>query len=179
MRLHRILTALLIMVIISPLAPRNVSADCSVPRSVTVSGISMHPLISDGQTVTVLFGFYQCNPILRGDTVLLDVGGRVYVKTVKALPKDRFHLERTDAGYLLLINKKAGLTSLGTPYVLHEAKARMLLLYERDYKGVIPDDAFLVLGNQPDGTIDSTRYGLIGKTNIKGRVALQDFSYTR
>lgn len=137
----------------------------------------MHPIIKNRQKVTILFDFYQCNPISRGDIVLLEAGGRVYVKSVRALPGDRFHLERGSSGYFLYVNGHRAVTSLGAPYTLSEAKARMLLLYEHDYKGVIPKDAYLVLGNLPEGSIDATQYGLIGKENIKGRVILPDFQY--
>lgn len=154
----------------------DTSPDCSVPRSVTVSGTSMHPIIKNRQKLTIFFDFYQCNPISRGDTVLLEAGGRFYVKAVRALPGDRFCLERDSAGYSLYVNGHRAATSLGIPYSLPEAKARMLLLYEKDYKGVIPKDAYLVLGNQPEGSIDATQYGLVSKENIKGRVVIQPLS---
>jgi hypothetical protein len=44
----------------------------------------------------------------------------------------------------------------------------MLELYMHDYRSVIPADAFLVLGGAPEGTDDSTRCGLIARSDIEG-----------
>jgi hypothetical protein len=39
---------------------------------------------------------------------------------------------------------------------------------------VIPKDAYLILGNLPNGTIDSSAFGLVAKTDILGRVFVLD-----
>jgi len=46
----------------------------------------------------------------------------------------------------------------------------MLSLYERDYKGVIPKNAYLILGNLVEGSLDSSRFGLVGKSDFLGKV---------
>ena len=46
----------------------------------------------------------------------------------------------------------------------------MLSLYERDYQGKIPEDAYLVLGDNINGSLDSRNFGLIGKQDILGKV---------
>ena len=48
----------------------------------------------------------------------------------------------------------------------------MISLYIKDYKGIIPPDTYLILGDNPFGTYDSTRFGLIDKSNIVGKVLL-------
>ncbi|MBI1961439.1 MAG: signal peptidase I, partial [Parcubacteria group bacterium] len=43
-------------------------------------------------------------------------------------------------------------------------------LYVRDYAGVVPGGAYLVLGNRATGSDDSTVFGLIDANRIKGKV---------
>ena len=42
----------------------------------------------------------------------------------------------------------------------------MLNLYVTSYQGVIPENTFLVLGNQENGTMDSSQFGLIHKNDV-------------
>jgi type IV secretory pathway protease TraF len=48
----------------------------------------------------------------------------------------------------------------------------MLSLYEKDYKGVIPENAYLLLGNLIFGSLDSTHFGLIDKSGIVAKVEI-------
>jgi type IV secretory pathway protease TraF len=48
----------------------------------------------------------------------------------------------------------------------------MLSLYEKDYKGVIPKNAYLLLGNRISGSVDSTTFGLVEKSDIIAKVEL-------
>jgi len=48
----------------------------------------------------------------------------------------------------------------------------MLSLYERDYKGVIPENAYLLLGNRASGSVDSTTFGLVDKSGIVAKVEI-------
>jgi hypothetical protein len=50
---------------------------------------------------------------------------------------------------------------------------RLLSLYEKDYKGIIPEDAYLILGNLPQGSLDSSHFGLVGKKDILGKVSVK------
>ena len=47
---------------------------------------------------------------------------------------------------------------------------RLLALYEKDYQGVIPAGAFLILGNAPGGSLDSTQFGLVSQEDLEGKV---------
>jgi type IV secretory pathway protease TraF len=46
----------------------------------------------------------------------------------------------------------------------------MLKSYAKGYKGQIPKDAVLVFGNQPNGSYDSSVFGLIGISSLRGKV---------
>ena len=56
--------------------------------------------------------------------------------------------------------------SFGRPYLLDEASRRRL----RPYLGVVPDGAYLVLGNQLWDSTDSRKLGLIDHTSLLGLV---------
>ncbi len=139
-----------------------------------VRGSSLSPLVETGETEKILFDYYNCNEIKRNDIIAYDYSGcsNPIIKIVKGLPKDKFHLEKNSRGWNILINGEIVKNSQDKPYILSEKKSKMLALYERDYKGVIPENAFLILGNLVSGSLDSTRFGLIDKSNILGKVAL-------
>lgn len=136
-----------------------------------VRGGSLQGLIEDGRTVKILFGYYRCHKIKRGDVVVYNFAGNKapIIKIVKAVEGDKFHLERTDGGWHILINGEIVKNSEGQPYLLNERGYKMLSLYERDYQGIIPENAYLLLGNKTDGSLDSTHFGLVDKSDILGK----------
>jgi len=151
----------------------NLSCDTSVEEK-TVRGNSLYGLIEPGSTVKVYFGYYKCNEIKRGDIVAYNYSGdpNPIIKVVKGLPGDKLHLQEANGVWNILINGETVKNSKGEPYSLSASGSQMLSLYERDYKGVIPADAYLILGNLSSGSIDSTYFGLIGKNDILGKVEL-------
>ncbi|MEK7212166.1 MAG: S26 family signal peptidase [Patescibacteria group bacterium] len=60
--------------------------------------------------------------------------------------------------------------TLGKPYLVGDSSYRMLSLYINDYKGQIPVNAYLLLGDNPGGSYDSTAFGLVGRSDILGKV---------
>ena len=80
-------------------------------------------------------------------------------------------------GWQILVNGKVLKNSEGKAYLLNEQRKKILSLYEKDYNGVIPENAYLVLGNLPEGSMDSTRFGLIGKSSIIAKVELPFFRF--
>ena len=46
----------------------------------------------------------------------------------------------------------------------------MIDLYVQEFHGRIPPDMYLVMGEDPHGTIDSSRFGLIERAQILGKV---------
>lgn len=137
-----------------------------------VRGNSLSGLIEPGQTIKILFGFYNCNEIKREDVIAYNYAGNPepIIKIVKGLDGDKFHLQKTDNSWDVLINDEIVKNSFNQPYVLDEKSHKMLLLYEQDYKGIIPQNAYLILGNAANGTLDSSVFGLIDKSDILGKV---------
>jgi len=139
-----------------------------------VRGDSLSPLINPGDTVKILFDYYDCHKIKREDVVAYSYAGNEnpIIKIVKGIPGDKFSLVKSsnDSDWNILINRQIVKNSQDQPYLIGQSGYRMLSLYERDYKGIIPENAYLLLGNKAFGSLDSTRFGLIDKSDILGKV---------
>lgn len=158
-------------------AEKGVVEDLSCVSSIeerVVRGNSLTDLIESDETVKILLGYYSCNEVKRGDIIAYNFSGdkNPIIKIVKGLPGDKFHLQKTEGGWNILINGEVLKNSQSQPYLLGEDGYRMLSLYERDYKGAIPANAYLILGNLESGSLDSTRFGLVGKSDLLGKVLL-------
>ena len=136
-----------------------------------VNGTSLSGLIENGAKILVYYGYYDCNEVERGDTVIYGYAGNKepLIKIVRAVPGDRFELKKSGNGWNILINGKVLENSEGLDYNVNDSAYRMLHLYESDYQGVIPGNAYLLLGNLVSGTLDSTHFGLAGKSDILGK----------
>lgn len=139
-----------------------------------VRGDSMFGLIRSGEKVKVLYGYYNCNDIKRGDIVLVNYAGseNYLVKVVKGIPGDSFKLVKNNGWWNILINNKVVKNSRGDRYIVFTDGYRLLSLYERDYNNKIPVNSYLVLGDEIYNSTDSRSFGLIDKKNIIGKVVL-------
>jgi len=155
---------------------------CPVQEEIrTVRGNSLEPLVPSGSDIKALFGYYNCHEIKRNDLVLYHYGGDKVplLKIAKGLPQDSFHLIKNEnEDYNLLLNGKITTNSRGIPYVFSGNKYRMLSLYEHDYQGIIPQNAYLLLGDLASGSVDAGVFGLVDKSDIIGKaVVLKNKNY--
>ena len=137
-----------------------------------VRGNSLSPLLNAGDSVKISYGFYDTHEVQRGDIVVCRFSFRQdpVIKLVRAVPGDRFELKDLgDGGALLLINGAELKNSSGRPYKFSGKRKQMLSLYAKDYKGVIPANSYLLLGNLAEGSLDSSRFGLAGRDAIIGK----------
>ena len=74
----------------------------------------------------------------------------------------------------IIVTGAVATNSAGEPYRLSSPRAAMIDLYVHDYHGVIPPDSFLVMGENPAGSIDSHRFGLIPRQAIIGKLVEND-----
>jgi len=149
--------------------------DCLIEtEEMTVRGNSLDPLIKPGQTIKALFGYYDCNKIRRGDIVLFDYAGNknFVIKIIKGISGDKFELRKTGSGWNIIVNNQIVKNSESEPYLISGNAYKMLFLYEKDYKGVIPENAYLLLGNRVSGSVDSTTFGLVDKSGIVAKVEI-------
>ena len=149
------------------------AVSCLVRRETrTVRGDSLFGVLKSGTRVEVLFGYYECRPIRRGDVVAYRFGGNQepLVKIVRGITGDELALRSTGMGYEIMVNGAPVMTSEGVPYIVGEAGFKLLSLYVRDFEGVIPKDSYLILGNLAGGSRDSSQFGLVSKSDIVGKV---------
>ena len=163
--------AAILVVAMASVAPPSLHADplpC-IEHDVLVKGGSMTPRIRDGATIKVISGGPHCaQPLTRGDVLALDVSSSPLplIKSLRGLPGDAFGIDNDR----ITIDGKILTNDQGIAYHVGPAGTAMLRLYERDYHGIIPLDSYLVLGENPSGTLDSTRFGLISRDAIIGRM---------
>lgn len=151
------------------------SQDCLIKTEErTVRGDSLSPFIKPGQVVKVLIGYYNCHEVERGDIVLFDYVGNQNpaIKIVKGISGDKFELRKSNSGWNIIVNNAIVKNSEGKTYLISGNAYKMLALYERDYKGVIPENAYLLLGNRISGSVDSTKFGLVDKSGIIAKVEI-------
>lgn len=139
-----------------------------------VQGTSFSPFIEPGTKIKALFGYYNCHDIKRGDIVLFNYPGfkNPLLKVVKGIPGDKFELKETSGGWNIVINGKIIKNFENKAYLISGNRYKMLSLYEKDYKGVIPENAYLLLSDQIFGSLDSTRFGLVDKSGIIAKVEI-------
>jgi len=149
--------------------------DCFIEtEEMTVRGSSLDPFIKPEQIIKALFGYYNCNEIKKEDVVLFDYAGNKnsVIKIVKGVSGDKFELRKAEGGWNILINNQIVKNSEDKSYLIFGNAYKMLSLYEKDYKGIIPENAYLLLGNQVSGSVDSTTFGLVDKSGIVAKVEI-------
>lgn len=149
-----------------------VSDKCAARDEVVeVRGASLAPLINPGEEVHLLYGYYDCHDVKRGDVVAYKYAGNgaPIIKVVKAVAGDNWRLKKDKKSWMIEVNAKTVLNSEGEAYRIPESNARMLKLYVKSYP-VLPENTYLILGNMTAGSMDSTRFGLIHRRDILGKI---------
>ena len=141
-------------------------------KTETVNGTSLAPFIVNGTTVTAAYNYYHCHTVQRGDIVLYKYSGdkNPLIKIVQGIPGDTFSLQPSGSGWHMLINGAVLANKENIPYVFDAQKKKMLDLYVTDYQGKIPASAYLILGDNPAGTLDSSAFGLVGREDLLAKV---------
>ena len=146
---------------------------CSITyKTQTVNGASLTHFVEHGDTVRVAFGYYECGVAKSGDLVIYKDAGDVnpLIKLVRGVAGDTFMLALAEGGAKMFVNNEILKTTTGDVYRISEEAYRLLSLYEKDYKGVIPEGAVLLLGNLPRGSRDSTQFGFVSTESLMGKV---------
>lgn len=167
-----ILAGVLALIVISALV---LFADptCRVEKdSWTARGSSLSGIIEDGQKVKAQSGYYQCHTPKQGEVVIYEMPGREepLMKIVKAAPGDSFSVRKTEEGNRIFVNNQMLVNSQGQPYELSENRLEFLQGYEKLYNGKVPEGHVFILGNVPDGSIDSILFGFAPISRLVARV---------
>ncbi len=140
----------------------------------TVRGTSLAPLIHDGDKVFVSQS-HTDRFFSTDDVVICNFKGNVdlLIKIIKAIPGDRWQLVEKPENDTVAISVNGSLlrNSEGAYYQIPRPKARLLQLYADEY-ATIPKDTYLLLGDRPEGSLDSTRFGLVHRSQIIGKVSV-------
>src|SRR5205809_2041881 len=83
-----------------------------------VRGTSLAGVVEPGATVRILYDFYHCNKVERGDIVAYHYAGNAVpiIKIVKGLPGDKFDIIQDGNLRRLRINGKIAVNSRDEPY---------------------------------------------------------------
>lgn len=122
---------------------------------IKVEGSSMFPILEDGQIISAqpLCGLKPW----KNSIVVYESAGKNFIKMVRGIPGDILSVGENAA----FLNGQEILNSNGFKYEWNN-RLKMLKLYE----GTIPEDTYLVMG-ESSGRVDSSKYGLIHKMDIK------------
>jgi signal peptidase I len=146
-----------------------------IEKEFEVRGKSLEGIVSPGDKVIVEIGYYKCHPVMRGDVIaFLHPGKRdPIIKKAFVLPGDRFQLKEIKGAYHLFVNDEEAKTTDNKPFLFRQNSYKMLSLYERDFKGVMPKGLYFVFGALQGGGLDSTKFGPLGEERIYGRVRVR------
>lgn len=135
---------------------------------IRVSGDSMVPTLNDGDIMILDKIGYKINGLDRFDIVVVDYDGEKIIKRVIGLPGD--HVEYKNN--LLYINGKF----IEEKYNRKETSDFIL---EFLGENTIPEDKYLVLGDNRPISKDSRIIGLIDKKDIEGYTSLILFPFSK
>jgi signal peptidase I len=148
-------------------------ADCKTTDvKMTIVGDSLAGIVKNGEQVKVIKNYYACKDVQRGDIVVYGYAGgtQPLAKVIKAIPGDKFELKKSGQGWNILVNGSPAKNSQGQAYLLSEQPYRLLSLYAKDYGGAVPGGAYLIMGDEVGGSLDSSRFGLVDKSDFLGKV---------
>ena len=157
-----------IVIVFLSLDAAYANSSCSEKTEmVIVNGDSMSPLLKSGQELKVDKNYYACKAPHRGDIIIFEIAGRKnqVIKKIFGIAGDKFEYKDKK----ILINGKPLQNSAKQAY---EIDSKMLKLYADSYP-VIPENSYLVLGDNSSGSFDASRFGFIDRKQIVGRVILQ------
>ncbi|MBI2462917.1 MAG: signal peptidase I [Candidatus Spechtbacteria bacterium] len=167
--LYLIITAAIILAAGGFLLTKKSHETACITREASdnVKGVSMVPLLKDGQKVHSLYGYYSCNPVQRGDVAILAFATRddLLIKKIGAVPGDEISFQGENA----LLNGTPLVNSAGQKYVFSSISSNILSKQLQD--GKVQNDLYLILGDEIDASsFDSRRFGFVAKDHLEGRV---------
>ncbi len=137
-----------------------------------VKGFSMEPLVLNGSIAKLMLRSAPNFSIQRGDAISFDHPSSLdpLFKRVYGVPGDKLSFQEVaPATYYILVNGGIVQNSLGQPFVMGE-KSKKMLEFASGTDGVIPQGAYLVLGDKADGTRDSRVFGLVKSEIVRSKL---------
>lgn len=131
----------------------------------SVVGSSMSPTLKDGEVLILNKFKYRFSDIKREDIISLKYADTKYlIKRVIGLPGEKVEI----------INNKLYINGIEyvEEYLSKELNYQDFKLSDLNYT-VIPEDMYLVLGDNRENSLDSRKIGLIKKEDIEGKIAFR------
>ena len=130
-----------------------------------VVGSSMYPTLEDGEVLILNKFQYRFFDIKRGDIVSLDYEDTKYlIKRIIGLPGETVKIVDNE----LYINDKI----YEEEYLSDDLQYDEFSLTDLGYSK-IPENMYLVLGDNRENSLDSREIGLIKKEDINGKISLR------
>ena len=156
----------------------HIEQSCFHIEQKIIRGYSMEPFLHENDTVQALMKYYDCHEVERGDIVLAEYPGHengLIIKTIKAIPGDALTFIEDKYGWHIVVNGITLTNRQGEMYVFSESKIQLLKSYDVTGVGVVQAPWYLLMGEMPEGSSDSSRYGLFPKDMIVGKVVTAQY----
>lgn len=134
-----------------------------------VVGPSMEPTLKQGNVIIVNKLTYRLHEIQRNDVVIITKEDKHMVKRIVGLPGEK--VEYKD-NYVYVDGKKY------KEKFIDGVNTDDFSISDLGYD-VIPDDMYLVLGDNREDSRDSRSFGLVEKENIIGKVWIRIFPFNK
>lgn len=142
-------------------------------QTFVVEGRSMEPNFHDGEYLLIDKISYRFRPPQRGDVVVFispDDGKLHFIKRVIGLPGEQIEITQNS----IFINQR----KLAELYLNRGEQTLIENNFLADFKTVIGQDEYFVLGDNRQNSKDSRSIGLIPKKNVTGRAFLTIYPLT-
>lgn len=123
-----------------------------------VIGPSMNPTLNEGDIIITNKFIYRFKSIERNDVVVISQDEKYMIKRIVGLPGETVEYQNND----VLINGKA------YKETFTNSETEDFTIQDLGYD-VIPEDRYLVLGDNRENSLDSRTFGLISKNQIIGK----------
>jgi len=140
---------------------------CVTQEMRTIRGVSMSETFDDGEVVSSLAGYFECNKPESGQIVILVFSSRneSFVKKIVATGWDTLEFTEGQAK----LNGEVLRNPAGAAYQFSSRSQH--ILSQALYEGRIPDGHLLVLSDDPGPSgFDSRQYGFVDADHLKGLV---------
>ena len=124
-----------------------------------VIGPSMNPTLNEGDIIITNKFIYRFKSIERNDVVVISQDEKYMIKRIVGLPGETVEYQNNN----VLINGKA------YKETFTNSETEDFTIQDLGYD-VIPEDMYLVLGDNRENSLDSRTFGLISKNQIIGKV---------
>lgn len=137
---------------------------------VIVRGDSMYSTLEDGEVLFLSKINYQVSDIKRFDIVVVeDLDNDLIIKRIIGLPGDKVEYKEG----ILYINDEE-IKEDYTDYVMEDFDTDSICkITDLECNGIIPDNKYLVLGDNREVSADSRVKGLINREQILGKTVLR------